>query len=517
MTKEKLFQIINQIKKYDLSDLFKDKETFQDWLSKLNDLQINNFINLNINPEDVKDISCVLINPNLLNCPDYQDKVLAISSLKNTDGCWLLLERLCHPNFLKSQNFYKDIEMLSKADTARYGLWIIGEDAFINSPYHDEDLKLLVETHDPNKENPRDFIVSDALATVASNIDSINSPYHRVDMKLIASSGSDCLQSSHSYPEHSLNNLATNKVSLNDSYHLENMQILSTNPIANKYLYEIMTTPKFIEGKNYRPEVNALLNAKSDLKSLALYYYIVNPEKKGIMDYFDVETFAYLPMPFPSFDKKYVSGSEDPEYLNNLIKINELDDFLAMYYVSLLMNPDFLISPNKNFDLELLKSIENKEIISLLHGLMLSSIFQTSPHHQKDALLISEAKELENRILLFRKADNKNSLNSPNHEYDMEYISKLNINSLKKNIYEEIQYYLFNPKGINDSKHQDKLEKLLRGIIVDRSNEVADYLDNLLIDIENGNVTSEEITNQAQPVISKHKSKILSLIKKYIK
>ena len=75
--------------------------------------------------------------------------------------------------------------MLSKADTARYGLWILGEDTFINSPYHDEDLKLLVETHDTREEDPLDFVVSDAIATVAGNIDSIKSPHHRSEQLLV--------------------------------------------------------------------------------------------------------------------------------------------------------------------------------------------------------------------------------------------------------------------------------------------------------------------------------------------
>ena len=117
----------------------------------------------------------------------------------------------------------KELESVTKAHTARYGLWILGEDIFINSPYHDEDLKLLVETHDTREEDPLDFVVSDAIATVAGNIDSINSPHHRADMKLIATAGSDCLQMSCSYPKSSLNNLAINKVSLTDKYHSENI------------------------------------------------------------------------------------------------------------------------------------------------------------------------------------------------------------------------------------------------------------------------------------------------------
>ena len=66
---------------------------------------------------------------------------------------------------------------------------------------------------DTNKDKTLDSVVSDAIATVAGNIDSIKSPYHQTDMKLIATSGSDCLQSGGSYPKESLNNLADNQVS----------------------------------------------------------------------------------------------------------------------------------------------------------------------------------------------------------------------------------------------------------------------------------------------------------------
>mgnify|MGYP003307362855 CR=1 FL=1 len=137
-----------------------------------------------------------------------------------------------------------------------------------------------LQEENEKKENPLDFVVSDAIATVAGNIDSIKSPHHRADMKLIATAGSDCLQMSHSYPEQSLNNLAIDKVSLADKYHSENMQILATNPIASEFLYIIMTDPNFVKGKNYRKEVEALANAKSKAKARALYYYIVNPKRK---------------------------------------------------------------------------------------------------------------------------------------------------------------------------------------------------------------------------------------------
>ena len=263
MKGEILKQIIEQIKKYELTESFSSAEEFNEWASKLNSTQINNFLSLDIDLQEISNLRDLLVNSDLLNCKDYKQKVAAISTLKNGDDCLHLYRNICSPNFLKSKNFYNDIEMLSKADTARYGLWILGEDTFINSPYHNEDLKLLVETHDTNKEKPLDFVVSDAIATVACNSDSIKSEYHQADMNLIAKSGSECLQMSHSYPEHSLNNLAVNKVSLADKYHLENMQILATNPIAREFLYIIMTDPNFIKGKNYRKEVEALANAKS--------------------------------------------------------------------------------------------------------------------------------------------------------------------------------------------------------------------------------------------------------------
>lgn len=201
MKEDTLKKIIEQIKKYELTNSFSNVEELKKWASKLNSIQIKNFLNLDIDLEEIRELRHLLINLDLLRCQDYKKKVDAISTLKNGDGCWHLFNAICSPNFLKSDNFYKDIEMLSKANTARYALWILGEDTFINSPYHDEDLKLLVETHDTKAENPLDFVVSDAIATVAGNMSSIKSQHRSADMKLIATAGSDCLQMRHSYPK----------------------------------------------------------------------------------------------------------------------------------------------------------------------------------------------------------------------------------------------------------------------------------------------------------------------------
>lgn len=511
MKNETLKQIIEQIKKYELTETFSDVEEFKKWASKLNSTQVNNFLSLDIDLEEIRELRHLLINCDLLSCQDYKKKVAAISTLKNGDGCWHLFDAICKPNFLKSKNFYKDIKMLSKADTARYGLWILGEDTFINSPYHDEDLKLLVETHDTKEEDPLDFVVSDAIATVVGNIDSIKSPHHRADMKLIATAGSDCLQMGHSYPEHSLNNLAVNKVSLADKYHLENMQILATNPIASEFLYIIMTDPNFVKGKNYRKEVEALANAKSKATARALYYYIVNPRRKYLSDIDFLRDCKYDIEAAHISDRNSVAGSNDPNYLKNLIKINEIDDELVMHFVSLLMNPNFINSPYKDFDLELLQSISSKSIFMDLYRLMNEEVSLNNKHHKRDAVIISQSTIDGVRDLLLEKACNEYSLNSINHEYDMEFISKLQLDSIAEKTYFEIYYYLFRQKGIDDPQRKEKLEKLLQGEFVERSSSVSSYLDALQSLIDDN---SSQIIESTPVISSKPKSRILSLFKK---
>jgi len=453
----------------------------------------------------------------LLNCTDYKQKVAAISTLKNGDGCWHLFVNICNPNFLNSKNFYKDIEMLRRADTARYGLWILGKDSFINSPYHDEDLKLIVETHDIHKENPCDFVVSDALATVAGNIDSIRSPYHRADMQLIAKSGSKCLQMSCTYPEHSLNNLAVSKISLSDRYHLENMQILAKAPVARKFLYKLMTDPNIIKGDNYRDEVESLLNAKSEHTARALYYYIENPVIKFTSDRNFYDDFEYDMEDTCFLCSKYVSGKVDPDYIKNLIRIIEINDRFVMHYVSLLMNPIFIKCIYKNFDLELLKRISNRSIFMDLYRLMSDENSLNSIHHKRDAVIISQTTIDAVRKLLLEIALNEYNLKSSNHEYDMKYVFELNIDSISEETYEAICYYLFNQIGIDDPKHQEKLEQLSQGLAIDRSNDLSSYLDLIQKQIDTSMDDSSQIIETVPVVKPKQKLGILCLLKKHIK
>ena len=281
MKSDELKKLISQIRKYNLEKAFDTPKDFDKWLKGLSAKQIKNFNSLTVEPSEIQFPVCFLIDEDLLNCDDYNNRIIAMSKIRNADGWYHLFDRLCSPNFLNSKNYYYDMEMISKAPSAQHPLWIVNEDAFINSPYHKEDLKLIIEAKDTPKENGNelDWLVAEALTVVAGNEDSINSPYHQKDMQLIAHSGSECLQMSHSYPESSLNNLATNSVSLKDKYHLENMQILAQHPTLGEYLYELMTNPEIIKGKYYRNEVNALATSKSLLTAMAMYFYILNPDE----------------------------------------------------------------------------------------------------------------------------------------------------------------------------------------------------------------------------------------------
>lgn len=488
MNKEQLKKIISQIKKYNLTTIFDDSDNFNEWLLKLNSRQIKNFNELDINIEEIQFPLELLINDNLLNCDDYQARVAAMATLKNGEGCWHLFDALCSKNFLKSKKYYQDIEMISKAETARYALWVINKDSFINSKYHDEDLKLIVEAKDTKDSN--DWLVAESLATVAENIDSINSPYHQKDMELIANSGSKYLQMTGAYPERGLNKLAVNKVSLNDKYHLENMQILSNDHISNELLYNLMINKEIINGKYYREEVDALKNAKSDITANAIYYYITNPKEVDYHEYMRYYLYYGFEITELNFLRTLnrdvcIKGNLNPNYLEYLKLLNQIDDKFVLYFESLLSNKFLFTSSHQKSDLELLLTVDDVDVYMDLYAVMSSKESLNSPYHKHDVEIISKTKDKYLRNLLVTKAVNKYSLSSLNHLYDMAYISKLDLHNLNEYTLGKLRPYLFDEQGINSKEHINVLETLSRGEVVEENNLILEYLDELEKGIEN--------------------------------
>lgn len=514
MKSDELKKLISQIKKYDLTKSFDSTKEFDKWLSKLNARQIKNFNSLTIDPTSIMFPIELLRNNNLLDCDDYLKRVEAMLTLKNGEGCWHLFDRLCSPNFLNSKNYYEDIEMISKANTStfRYTLWVIDQDSFIQSKYHKEDLRRIIEAKDPS-EKKDDALVAEALVTVAENQDSINSPYHQQDMELIAKSGSCCLQGEFYPSDCGLNNLARNKPSLQDDYHLENMQILAKNPIANKYLYKLMSLPSIIKGKNYRDEIKALENAKSQINALAIYLHIVNPQDIPFYDLSNKLLSDRLLLELDDYgvdrydieklicNRESVKGALNPKYLEYLTLLNQIDGKFVMYIESVISNKYFINSPYEEEALKLLLSITDIKILQDLCLLMTDEISLSGSYCIKDAKLIANTTNETIRKLLLAKAHNKHSIDSDYHEYDMQYIAKLDLNHIDDKCYSEMQYYLFNSNGIKHVEHIERLEKLYRGEMLENHDAVLEYLNEL----------------EKNPKKVKSKSKILSNIKKVLR
>lgn len=421
-----------------------------------------------------KKLKQIELSIKMLKCFGDRKKVSVIENL--IDHCYdeecldLLNKNLLKLSFLNSKSFYEDMEMLSKVNNIKCGLTIIGDKNFMDSPYHREDLKLISESK----------VGGWSLSKVAKNQDSICSSYHRADMELISKS---CRHDRHKLGY--LSDLATNKVSLKDKYHLENMQILSQptkdgKHLTDKYLFEIMTNSKFVEGKNYRKEIEALQMADNSLTAKALHYYIVNPTNK----FYDDEDFqsgrvgfisngsmnTMLTLSLNINDKILVAGSNDPEYVNNLKKINSVDKKIVLYYTSLLMNPYFIKSPYKDFDLNFLQNITDEDIFSDVYTLMSSKASLNSTNHKKEVFLVSKTTDKRKRRWIVGRLGFDDFIgpydNDDIREYDMEYISKLNFDSIDFNTVSRISYYMANPVGIADPKHKEKLDSILRGEVV---------------------------------------------------
>lgn len=288
MINKKIENALEQLRKYNLLDENLSTEELSKWVLQLNDLELNNFLSLNINPENIKFSKHLLIDKDLLNTLDYTKRVEALVSIKNADGFYHLFDYMLRKEFLNSDKFYQDIETLKKAKCAQTPLWIIGDEVFINSPYHDEDFHLLVTAKDTSGRN-LDELVWEAIAKVASNISSINSGYHRQDLQTIIKYGSKALQSSNAYPESSINKLATNSVSLNDIYHLQNMEILAQNTEIGNFLYAVMTDCDAILNKNYRAIIREMVENKNSIGYVFLVccYAIGKDKAKQAQDIYE--------------------------------------------------------------------------------------------------------------------------------------------------------------------------------------------------------------------------------------
>ncbi len=272
--------IIATFEKYNLLQYFFNEGELSIWIKSLNEREINNLLNLNIDPNKIEFSPSLLLNRNLLTKEDYNARVEAIASISNAEGYHHLFNALVEKEFLDSPKFFQDIETLKRAKCAQTPLWIIGKSAFINSPFHDEDFEMLVTARDTS-EKRFDYVLWDALATTAKNQDSITSGYHRIDMQTILKSPSEILQMSNLHPKSSLNNLAIDKVSLTDPYHLENMSILAEHHKIGNFLFALMSDEMVVKVNWYRKIIDEMINHEENQRYAFLLCLFALGEEKA--------------------------------------------------------------------------------------------------------------------------------------------------------------------------------------------------------------------------------------------
>ena len=417
MTKQELEQILKQLEKYDLVKEFGTKECLDAWLKALNKKQISNFINLNINPNEVVIIGEAIINDCILKSDEYIEIVKLLIELKkkssyiNFNYSWAYNKRL-----------YEDLKSLLRLNITEKNeefimviMSLLGEPSFINSIHHQEDLETIIN---------------------AFNANNLTLEY--------------------------LTDLAVNSNSLKDPYHLANMRILAEYPVAIEYLYTLMKTKHIINGKYYQSEIAALYASPSEIHAASLYSFMYNDARNFRRDLISEKTRNLISDRWAN-----VCGQMIPDYLEKLNFINRLPEDKVVLISYVMSNKALLKSPFYDFDIDFLRKIEDMDLLYELCALVTDLDFVTNPHHIIDLQIIKETKDPVTRKLLYRVATNTTNMYSENHVYDMAYIARYNFSEDKFKEYEFISYYVLSATGINSPNHIRDLEKIYNGEFVD--------------------------------------------------
>lgn len=417
MTKQELEQILKQLEKYDLVKEFGTKECLDAWLKALNKKQISNFINLNINPNEVVIIGEAIINDCILKSDEYIEIVKLLIELKkkssyiNFNYSWAYNKRL-----------YEDLKSLLRLNITEKNeefimviMSLLGEPSFINSIHHQEDLEMIIN---------------------AFNANNLTLEY--------------------------LTDLAVNSNSLKDPYHLANMQIISEDPVAIDYLYTLMTTEYTIKSKYYQSEIAALYASPSEIHAASLYSFMYNDARNFRRDLISEKTRNLISDRWAN-----VCGQMIPDYLEKLNFINRLPEDKVVLISYVMSNKALLKSPFYDFDIDFLRKIEDMDLLYELCTLVTDIDFIMNPYHIIDLQIIKEIKDPVTRNLLYRVATNTININSVHHLYDMAHIARYNFSEGKDKEYELISYYVLSSAGINSPNHIRDLEKIYNGEFVD--------------------------------------------------
>ena len=419
MTAIQLKDVINQLEKYNLIRHFNTKEELNKWLIGLTPKQINNFLRLNINPQNIAEsgIGKILIYKNILSCEEYPEIIKAIIELKRKNP---------HIKF------------------SRY---------YTYNPHLYDDLKCLLNL---NSISDKDGILF-SLMILLENKEFINSPYHHQDLELIIREINNQSKAAELLME-----LASDYCSLKDTYHLANMQILSENPVSVDFLFNLMTIKTIINGQYYQNEIAALYVAPSLRHTMALYIFITGDIRscinQGLIDDY-TRTQLYKP-------HLYVSNNKIPNYITILNFLNTLPESIVLPISFIIKNINFVNNPYFDFDINFLQEINDLPFLVRLCKLVTNPNFVSSPYHIQDLQIIREIGNEKIRKLLFEVATSTPNINSPYHMYDMAFIARYDYSETfdeNSALIEEIRKLVLTDTGLNDPNHIEKLEKIYRG------------------------------------------------------
>lgn len=465
MKQEELKRIIGQIKRYDLVSEFEEVEDVKRWLENLNERQIGNFINLNIDLSNIKFPKDILLNKAFLNHPDFLhrvDMLIASGYDKRLSSAFLI------------SNYFEDaIKLLNNHMIDEKIKSLLNSGYFINSPYYKSDLDLILKV-----KNPR---VLQLLINLADEEDFIKSPFHESDMKFIAS-----LEDISEEKADLLYSYVINDDALNDSWRNENLKVLLNNKYEDGLLFELLTTPDFIEGKYYRQEIEVFTKALTKGNAIAVFKHIDNGAY-----YKDSEFFNYYFNKFGfDFSLEYLTfGSyasldkySHPNYLKDLELLAAMNEKIVIFVERLMSWGMFIANPNFEFDLNLLESLANSEEFNLE---IFADVFRVmkfapfSPYHQEDLMIIKNEQRARNRELMVNIATEKYNCDSINHEYDMNFARNLDFELLTEEQITSIFNIMMIPQNIYDSNHITLVEQVLNNNFVSESTNVLTYLNEL--------------------------------------
>ena len=179
-----LEKIIAQIKKYQLEDEIRDIEN---WLGKLNEKQIGNFLSLEIYLlKPIEKIKSLLVSAKALNGDYYLEDIKLINEAKTDEIANWLSNVAMNANSLESEYHREDMKLIADAknDVIAYYLSDVSMNAdSLESEYHREDMKLIADA--------KNDVIANCLSRVSMDADSLESEHHIEDMKRLANAKND--------------------------------------------------------------------------------------------------------------------------------------------------------------------------------------------------------------------------------------------------------------------------------------------------------------------------------------